>query len=91
MARDENYIQDIIDPEEVTRNIGKVHRLDERTMLKQKYPGVTDDLLEKILMWLIFRLDSNAFITFSTYLSIPPFPPCAPFVNIEIFINLIFI
>ena len=50
MARDENYIQDIIDPEEVTRNIGKVHRLDERTMLKQKYPGISDDLLEKILI-----------------------------------------
>jgi hypothetical protein len=29
---------------------GGVHRLDERTMLKQKYPGLTDDLLEKILI-----------------------------------------
>ena len=50
MASDEDYIPDIIDPEEVTQNIGKVHRLDERTMLKQKYPGITDDLVEKILV-----------------------------------------
>ena len=46
------------DIEEATSRTGKVFNpktdlyegIDERTMLKQKYPGLTDDLLEKILI-----------------------------------------
>ena len=31
----------------------RVHTLDERTMLKQKYPGIADDLIEQIKTWLM--------------------------------------